>query len=89
MNPKIGIMHDNGTYTWPTETLAGASFAHGDFDPPPAMLHTLDAEGRFAVGDVWPPRGFDVQGALDKLKAELAQGGGSESTPAIGFEAGE
>lgn len=72
MNPKIGTIHADGSLTFPSETLAGAPYERGDFDPMPPIVHTLDAVGHFAVGDVWPPLGFDAHAALDALKAELA-----------------
>lgn len=70
MNHKIGHYNDDGTLTYPSKTLAGADFERGEFDPPPAHLHNLGGKF-FAIGDVWPPKGFDVNAELDKLRAEL------------------
>lgn len=78
MNMKIGTYNPDGTITWPSETLAGAHYERGDFDPPPGIVHHLDAT-HFAVGDLWPPRGFKVQEALDKLMAELGSGKSPEA----------
>lgn len=69
-NPKLGTINNDGSTTWPTVTLAGAPFEHGQYDPPPAIVHTLPG-GYLAVGDVWPPRDFDVEAALATLKAEV------------------
>lgn len=70
MNPKIGTFNGEGAITYPTETLAGAPYSRGQFDPAPAIMHGLPG-GHFAVGDVFPPKGFDVEAALAALKKEL------------------
>lgn len=89
MNPKIGTINRDGTTTYPAETLAGAPFERGEYDPHPPIVHYLGADGHFCIGDVWPPRGFNVEEALQKLKAEVMGSGKADDTPAIGFEAGE
>lgn len=69
MNPKIGKYTPQGT-VYPSETITGKPFARAEREAPPAIVHEL-AEGYFAVGDVFPPRGFDVEAALSALRAEL------------------
>ncbi len=87
MNAKIGTIQPDGSVVWPSETLAGAPFERGDFDKPPAIQHTLDAVGHFCIGDVWPPRGFDVNAALDALKAELTPAPSSKKAEKADAEA--
>lgn len=70
MNPKIGTYTSQGT-EYPTETITGKPFVQGDYDPPPAIVHGL-LEGHFAIGDVFPPPGFDVNAEIAKLNAEIA-----------------
>lgn len=69
-NPKIGRYTPEGTQ-YPSETITGKPYARSEYDPPPAIVHDF-AEGYFAVGDVFPPRDFDVNAALAGLRAEIA-----------------
>ena len=67
-NPKIGKLVP-GEY--PTQMITGKSYARGESDPPPLIVHDL-LDGYVAIGDMFPPRDFDVEAALTELKAELA-----------------
>lgn len=69
-NPKIGRYTSQGT-VYPSETLSGKPYSRAETDPPPAIVHGL-TESVFAVGDVFPPPGFDTEAELVKLKALLA-----------------
>lgn len=68
-NPKIGQYTPEGTI-YPSETLAGSPYSRGELDPPPPIVHGL-LPGYFAVGDIFPPRDFDVEAEIGKLCAEL------------------
>lgn len=69
MNPKIGSYTPEGT-VYPTETITGKPYARGETDPPPAIVHGV-GEQHFAVGEVFLPPDFNVEAALDELKAAL------------------
>lgn len=69
-NPKLGRYTPEGMI-YPTETITGKPYARGEYDPPPAIIHNI-GEHWFAVGDVFPPRDFNVEVALDVLRAEIA-----------------
>lgn len=70
MNPKIGTYSAEGVL-YPSETISGKSYTRGELDPPPAIVHEF-APGYFAVGDVFPPAGFDLEAALKTLASEVA-----------------
>ena len=75
MNPKIGIRNANGTIkSYPSQSLSGRplSFTGGPKQTPPAIVHNLSAT-EFAIGDVTPPKGFDVQAAVDALRKPSAE----------------
>lgn len=67
MNPKIGTYAASGA-VYPTETITGKPY---QYDTPPAIVHDL-LNGHFAIGDVFPPRDFDVEAALMALNDELS-----------------
>lgn len=69
-NPKIGRFTPEGT-VYPCETITGKPYSRSEYDPPPAIVHEFGG-GFFAVGDVFPPRAFDVEAALASLRAEVA-----------------
>ena len=66
-NPKIGKL-EAGEY--PTQLITGKAYERGETDPPPLIVHDL-GNGYVALGDMFPPRDFDVAAALDALKAEV------------------
>lgn len=69
-HPKIGRYTPEGTL-YPTETITGKPYARGEFDPPPAIVHMLQ-DGYFVIGEVFLPRGFDVEVELDLLRSVIA-----------------
>jgi hypothetical protein len=69
-NPKVGKYTPEGT-VYPSQSLSGKPYARSEYDPPPAILHDLGG-GAFAVGDVFPPPGFDAEAELNRLKALVA-----------------
>lgn len=68
-NPKLGRYTPEGT-VYPTETITGKPYARGEYDPPPAIVHNI-GEHWFSVGDVFPPQDFDLDAALEALKAAV------------------
>ena len=69
-NPKIGKSTPEGV-VYPSETITGKPYARAELDPAPTIVHEF-ADGYFAVGDMFPPAGFDVDAALAALRAEVA-----------------
>lgn len=69
MNPKIGTYAPEGA-VFPTQTISGKPFQRSEYDAMPPVIHDL-LDGHFAVGEVFPPRDFDVEAALQELNAEL------------------
>jgi hypothetical protein len=67
-NPKIGKLEEN---QYPSQLITGKPYQRSETDPPPTIVHDL-GEGYVAIGDMFPPAGFDIEAALDVLKAELA-----------------
>lgn len=70
MNPKIGTYAPEGTI-FPTQTITGKPFQRSEYDAMPPVIHDLIG-GHFAVGEVFLPRDFDVEAALQELNAELS-----------------
>ena len=68
MNPKIGKLNP-GVY--PSETITGKPYQKTEYDPPPAIVHTL-VDDYVAIGDPFPPRDFDAEATVNALKVELA-----------------
>lgn len=64
-DPRIGTRRPDGTRVYPALTLTGKTYTM-----PPAAVTGLDAE-HFVVLDVFAPRGFDLEAALDELRAAL------------------
>lgn len=64
-DPRIGVRRPDGSREFPALTISGKTYTM-----PPAAVTGLDAE-HFVVLDVFAPRGFDVEAALDELRAAL------------------
>lgn len=72
MDKRIGTMNpETGAYTYPAKTLIGQDFYHGETDPAPAVIHMLPGN-HFAIGEVFYPKDFDTNAALEVLRASLA-----------------
>lgn len=69
MNPKIGRYTPEGA-VYPSEMITGKPYSRSETDPAPTIVHDF-AEGYFAIGDLFPPREFDVNAALAALRAEI------------------
>ena len=77
LDPRIGVIGGSGEIVVrPTQTLSGKPAKR-----PYAAMTKLDA-AHFVVQDsaVHTPRGFDVQAAIDELKAQLAPASSRRST---------
>lgn len=70
-NPKIGTIDDAGNPQFPSQSLSGQALDMDDRTTLTGHIHMLTST-TFCIGDVFPVKGFDVQAAIDALKAEVA-----------------
>lgn len=77
-NPKIGTIDANGNPQFPTQTLSGQLIDSDDRATLTGHIHMLSST-TFCIGDVFVPKGFDVQAAIDALKAEIAAPASAEA----------